>query len=75
MHDVTFEQYYSMAFVFRSGVYLLFHLQKYNKTNYVELAGLDDKKFAVMPVPVPEVTYSDVKVDSRYVCFMGMYSS
>jgi len=38
----------------------------------VELAGFDDKKLTVMPVLVPEVTYSDIKVDSRYVYFMGM---
>jgi len=44
---------------------LIFHLQKHNKSNYVELAGFDDKKLTVMPVPVPEVTYSDVKVDLR----------
>ncbi|XP_065918442.1 uncharacterized protein [Dysidea avara] len=37
--------------------------KKYNKSNYVELEGFDDKILTVMPVPVPEVTYSDVKVD------------
>jgi len=38
----------------------------------VELAGFDNKKLTVMPVPVPEVTYSDEKVDLRYIYFMGM---
>jgi len=33
----------------------------------VELAGFNDKKLTVMPVSVPEVTYSDVKVDLRWV--------
>ena len=48
-------------------VYLsfVFHLQKHNKSNYVELARFDDQRLTVMPVPVPEVTYSDVKIDLR----------
>ncbi|XP_065917565.1 uncharacterized protein [Dysidea avara] len=39
--------------------------KKHNKTNYVELERFDDQRLTVMPVPVPEVTYSDVKVDLR----------
>ena len=31
----------------------------------MELAGFDDKTLTVMSVPVPEVTYSHVKVDLR----------
>ena len=31
----------------------------------MELARFDDQRLTVMPVPVPEVTYSDVKVDLR----------
>lgn len=43
-----------------------FCLQKHNKnkSNYVELAGFEDR-LTVMPVPVPQVIYSDVKVDLR----------
>ncbi|XP_065917277.1 uncharacterized protein [Dysidea avara] len=39
--------------------------KKHNKTNYAELADFDDKRLTVMPVPVPPVNYSDVKIDSR----------
>ncbi|XP_065918164.1 uncharacterized protein [Dysidea avara] len=37
--------------------------KKHNNNNYVELAGFDDKTLTVMLVPVPEVTYSHVKID------------
>ena len=47
--------------------FFVFHSQKHNKTNYVELADFDDKRLTVMPVPVPPVNYSDVKIDSRYM--------
>ena len=47
-------------------IYFIFlHSQKHNQTNYMELEGFDDQRLTVMPVPVPEVTYSDVKVDLR----------
>ena len=39
----------------------------------MELAGFDDKKLTVMPVPVPEVTYSDVKIDLRWVLHFNAF--
>ena len=48
-------------------MFLFFYSQKHNKTNYAELADFDDKRLTVMPVPVPPVNYSDVKIDSRYM--------
>jgi len=56
-------QYRILYIYFRCSYF--FYWQKHNKSNYVELAVFDDKKLTVMPVPVPEVTYSDVKIDLR----------
>ncbi|XP_065917975.1 uncharacterized protein [Dysidea avara] len=39
--------------------------KKHNKSNYVELERFDDQRLTVMLVPVPEVTYLDVKIDLR----------
>ncbi|XP_065917919.1 uncharacterized protein [Dysidea avara] len=40
-------------------------IKKHHKNNYVELEHFDDQRLTVMPVPVPKVTYSDVKVHLR----------